>query len=93
VELDPQETVIAEAGSLMFTDRAIEMYTILGDRSKEYEGVMSKIFSVGKRMLMGKSLFMKAYINIDEGKKQVSYAAPYLGKIVNIKEVHNEQKK
>ena len=82
VELDPQETVIAEAGSLMFMDNAIEMNTIFGDSSKENEGVMSKIFSAGKRMLTGESLFMTAYTNRGDGKKHASFAAPYPGKIV-----------
>ena len=33
VELDPQETVIAEAGSLMMMDDEIRMETIFGDGS------------------------------------------------------------
>jgi uncharacterized protein (AIM24 family) len=82
VELDPQETVIAEAGSLMYMDNAIEMNTIFGDSSKESEGVMSKIFSAGKRLLTGESLFMTAYTNMGQGKKHASFAAPYPGKIV-----------
>jgi uncharacterized protein (TIGR00266 family) len=82
VELDPRETVIAEAGSLMYMDSTIEMNTIFGDSSKESEGVMSKIFSAGKRLLTGESLFMTAYTNMGEGKKHASFAAPYPGKIV-----------
>jgi len=88
VELDPQETVIAEAGSLMFMDSAIEMNTIFGDSSKESEGVMSKMFSAGKRLLTGESLFMTAYTNKGEGKKQASFAAPYPGKIVAMDLTH-----
>jgi uncharacterized protein (TIGR00266 family) len=82
VELDPRETVIAEAGSLMYMDSTIEMNTVFGDSSKENEGVMSKIFSAGKRLLTGESLFMTAYTNMGEGKKHASFAAPYPGKIV-----------
>jgi uncharacterized protein (TIGR00266 family) len=82
VELDPRETVIAEAGSLMYMESTIEMNTIFGDISKESEGVMSKIFSAGKRLLTGESLFMTAYTNMGEGKKHASFAAPYPGKIV-----------
>jgi uncharacterized protein (TIGR00266 family) len=82
VELDPQETVIAEAGSLMFMDNAVEMNTIFGDSSKDNEGVMGKLFSAGKRLLTGESLFMTAYTNMGEGKKHASFAAPYPGKIV-----------
>lgn len=82
VELDPQETVIAEAGSLMFMDGNIEMNTIFGDSSKQNEGVMSKIFSAGKRLLTGESLFMTAYTNGGGSKYHASFAAPYPGKII-----------
>jgi uncharacterized protein (TIGR00266 family) len=84
VELDPQETVIAEAGSLMFMDGNIEMNTIFGDSSKQDEGVMSKIFSAGKRLLTGESLFMTAYTNMGGDKHHASFAAPYPGKIIAI---------
>lgn len=82
VELDPQETVIAEAGSLMFMDGNVEMNTIFGDTSKDNEGVMSKIFSAGKRLLTGESLFMTAYTNRGIAKHTVSFAAPHPGKII-----------
>lgn len=82
IELDPQETVIAEAGSLMMMDDAIEMKTIFGDGSKGTEGFMGKLFAAGKRVLTGESLFMTAYSNMGQGKRHVSFAAPYPGKII-----------
>lgn len=82
VELDPQETVIAEAGSFMMMPDGIEMSTIFGDGSKENQGFMGKVFSAGKRLLTGESLFMTAFTNIDYGKKRVAFAAPYAGKII-----------
>ncbi|MBL4754982.1 MAG: AIM24 family protein, partial [Flavobacteriales bacterium] len=84
IELDPNETVIAEAGSFMLMDSDIEMNTIFGDGSKESEGIMSKIFSAGKRVLTGESLFMTAYTHRGSGKKQVMFASPYPGKIIPI---------
>lgn len=81
VGLDPQETVIAEAGSFMMMPDGIEMTTIFGDGSKE-QGFMGKIFSAGKRLLTGESLFMTAFTNVDYGKKRVAFAAPYAGKII-----------
>jgi len=81
IELDPQETVIAEAGSLMYMDGNIQMNTIFGDSSKEDEGLMGKIFSAGKRLLTGESLFMTAYINMGSNKHHASFAAPFPGKI------------
>ena len=82
VELDPQETIIAEAGSFMMMDDGIEMRTIFGDGSQQQSGLMGKLFSTGKRLLTGESLFMTAYTNIGSGKKRVSFASPYPGKII-----------
>ncbi len=82
VELDPQETAIAESGSFMMMDEAIEMSTILGDGSGQEKGFMGKIFSAGKRLLTGESLFMTAFTNNGRGKARVTFAAPYPGKII-----------
>ncbi len=82
IELDPQETVIAESGSFMFMDEGIEMQTIFGDGSQEQGGLFGKIFSAGKRLLTGESLFMTAFTNNGYGKHKVTFAAPYAGKIV-----------
>lgn len=84
IELDPYETVIAEAGSFMMMDSGIELKTIFGDGSAQDEekGIWGKVMSAGKRLLTGESLFMTAYTHIAEGKKKVSFASPYPGKIV-----------
>jgi uncharacterized protein (TIGR00266 family) len=84
IELDPQEVVIAEAGSFMMMDNGIKMETIFGDGSKQEGGIFGKLLSAGKRVLTGESLFMTAYQNIEFGKKKVSFASPYPGKIVPI---------
>lgn len=83
VELDPQETVIAEAGGLMMMDEQIKMETIFGDGSEEQgSGIMGKLLGAGKRVLTGESLFMTAFTNEGQGKKHVSFASPYPGKII-----------
>lgn len=83
VELDPSETAIAEAGSFMLMDDGITMQTIFGDGSAQQQsGVLGKLFSAGKRLLTGESLFMTAYTNAGHGKKRVSFASPYPGKII-----------
>lgn len=82
VELDPGETAIAEAGAMMYMDSSIDMETIFGDGSREHDGVMSKIFGAGKRVLTGESLFMTAFTNRGSGKKRVAFSAPYPGKII-----------
>lgn len=82
IELDPQETVIAESGSFMMMDADISMQTIFGDGSSQQSGIFGKLLSAGKRILTGESLFMTAFTNVGFGKKRVSFAAPYSGKII-----------
>lgn len=84
VELDPREAVIAEAGSFMMMESGIQMDTIFGDGSNQDKGVLGKIFSAGKRILTGESLFMTAFLNATQGKRKVSFASPYPGKIIPI---------
>src|ERR1700710_2493697 len=83
IELDPQETAIAESGAFMMMDNDIQMNTIFGDGSQQQDNsFLGKLFSAGKRLLVGESLFMTAFTNIGQGKKKVSFAAPYTGKII-----------
>ncbi|WP_339165191.1 TIGR00266 family protein [Siminovitchia sp. FSL H7-0308] len=82
VELDPGETVIAEAGSLMMMDDGIDMETVFGDGSNQSSGLMGKLIGAGKRVLTGESLFMTTFTNSRNGKKHVSFASPYPGKII-----------
>lgn len=83
IELDPMETVIAEAGSFMMMEDGIEMATIFGDGShSEGSGLWGKLLSAGKRIITGESLFMTAYTHAGDGKKRASFAAPYPGKII-----------
>ncbi len=85
VELDPGETVIAEAGAMNYMDDGITFETKMGDGSKPDNGLMGKLMSAGKRALTGESIFMTHFTNSGSGKKRVSFAAPYPGKIVPIK--------
>jgi uncharacterized protein (TIGR00266 family) len=82
IELDPNETVIAEAGNFMMMEDGIQMDTIFGDGSKQQSSFMDKLFSAGKRLLVGESLFMTAFTNIGNGKKRIHFASPYPGKII-----------
>jgi len=83
IELDPNETAIAESGSFMMMDEDIAMQTIFGDGSQQQgSGLFGKLLSAGKRLLTGESLFMTAFTNIGNGKKKVSFGAPYTGKII-----------
>ena len=83
IELDPGETAIAESGAFMMMDNDIQMQTIFGDGSQQQDNsLLGKLFSAGKRILVGESLFMTAFTNTGQGKKRISFAAPYTGKII-----------
>ena len=83
IELDPEESAIAESGAMMMMEDGIQMQTIFGDGSgRQPSGFLGKLVSAGKRVLVGESLFMTAFTNVGQGKKRVSFAAPYTGKII-----------
>jgi len=82
IELDPRETVVAEAGAMMFMDQQIKFEAKMGDGSNPNEGIFSKLMSAGKRMLTNESLFITHFTNEGTGKRTVSFAAPYPGKII-----------
>src|SRR5262245_10585027 len=82
ITLDPQETVIAEAGGMMMMDDGIQMQTIFGDGTGQDQGFLGKLWGAGKRVLTGESLFMTTYTNMTSGRKTVWFAAPYPGKIL-----------
>ncbi|MBD8068545.1 TIGR00266 family protein [Bacillus sp. PS06] len=84
IELDPGESAIAEAGGMMYMDQGIEMETIFGDGGSSSKGILGKLMGAGKRVLTGESLFMTVFTNKGMGKKQVSFAAPYPGKIIPV---------
>lgn len=84
IELDPNETVIAEAGAMLYMEENISFETKLGDGSVPNQGFMAKIFSAGSRLITGESLFMTHFTNQGLNKRKVSFAAPYPGKIIPI---------
>jgi uncharacterized protein (TIGR00266 family) len=84
IELDPNETVIAEAGSMNWMDSGISFEAKMGDGTEPDSGIMGKLFSVGKRVLTGESIFLTHFTNIESGKKEVAFAAPYPGSIIAV---------
>jgi uncharacterized protein (TIGR00266 family) len=82
IELDPQETVVAEAGAFMYKEQSIQMQTVFGDGSNDSGGFMGKLMGAGKRLLTGESLFMTTYTQQGAGKARVAFASPYPGKII-----------
>ena len=82
VELDPSETVIAEAGAMNWMDDGIVFEAKMGDGSKPGEGLFGKLLGAGKRALTGESVFMTHFTNVGAGKKRVAFGAPYPGSII-----------
>ncbi len=84
VELDPGETVIAEAGAMNYMDDGITFEAKMGDGSKPDSGLFGKLMDAGKRAITGESIFLTHFTNSGSGKKSVAFAAPYPGKIIPI---------
>jgi uncharacterized protein (TIGR00266 family) len=84
IGLDPGETVIAEAGAMMYMEEGLTFETKMGDGSEPEGGLWGKVKGAGKRMLTGESVFMTHFTNGGGGRQVVSFAAPYPGKIVPV---------
>ncbi len=82
VELDPGETVVAEAGAMTYMDEGITFEARMGDGSETEQGLFGKLLGAGKRVLTGESIFMTHFSNQGRGKQHVAFAAPYPGKII-----------
>ena len=84
IELDPGESAVAEAGSMMYKDPNIQMETVFGDGSAQNSGFMGKLLGAGKRLITGEGLFTTVFTHGGHGKARVAFAAPYPGKIVAV---------
>jgi uncharacterized protein (TIGR00266 family) len=84
IELDPTETVIAEAGAMLFMEDGIQFETKMGDGSNPSQGLFDKLLSAGSRMLTGESLFMTHFTNHGGRRAKVGFSAPYPGTIIPV---------
>jgi uncharacterized protein (TIGR00266 family) len=84
VELDPNEAVVGEAGSMFYMEDFIQMETIFGDGSASQGGVLGKLLGAGKRLVTGESLFTTVFTNQGQGKRKVAFGASYPGKIIPV---------
>jgi len=82
IELDPQETVVAEAGAMVYMEQGIEFETKMGDGSEPNQGFMGKLLSAGSRLITGESLFMTHFTNRGVQKSRVAFSAPYPGTVI-----------
>jgi len=90
VELDPNETVIAEAGAMTYLEQDITFEAKMGDGSAQ--GLMGSLLGMGKRMLTGESVFLTHFSNEGSQKRKVAFSAPYPGSIIplNLAELGEE---
>ena len=80
VTLDPGETVIAEAGAMMFMEQGIEMNTTL-DPNKQGGGVFGKLFAGARRVLSGDTFFITTFANGTNARRSVAFSSHFPGKI------------
>jgi len=84
IELDPQETVIAEAGAMLYMKEGIDFITKMGDGSEPEKGLFGKLLSAAARKITGESIFITHFTHQGMGKSHVAFAAPYPGTIVPV---------
>jgi len=84
IELDPGETVIAEAGAMLFMEDGILFETKMGDGSNPTQSIFDKLMSAGSRLLTGESLFMTHFTNRGNKKAKVGFSAPYPGTVIPV---------
>src|SRR6187200_1800949 len=82
VELDPNETVIAEAGAMLFMEDGITFEAKMGDGATPNQGLFDKLLSAGSRMLTGESLFITHFSNQGSKRAKVGFSAPYPGTVI-----------
>ncbi|MDB4886800.1 MAG: hypothetical protein JWN79_2238 [Gemmatimonadetes bacterium] len=80
VTLDPGETVIAEAGAMMFMEQGIEMNTTL-DPNRQGGGLLGKLFTGARRVLSGDTFFVTTFANATGSRRRVAFSSHFPGKI------------
>lgn len=90
VELDPGETVIAEAGAMNWMDDGISFEAKMGDGSQPDKGLFGKLLDAGKRAVTGESIFITHFTNAVTEKRRVAFGAPYPGKIIPVNMVETD---
>jgi len=91
VELDPGETVIAEAGTMVYMEEGITFDVKMGDGSSPAQGILGSLLSAGSRLITGESLFLTHFTNIGPGKSRIAFSSPYPGTVIpiDLKQVMN----
>jgi len=80
VTLDPGETMVAEAGAMMYMQYGIAMNTTL-DPNQQGGGLLGKLMTGAKRALSGDSFFVTTFTNEASRRQDVAFSSPFPGKI------------
>ena len=83
IELDPQETVVAEAGAMNWMESDAFEPAWVTER-RQAQAFLGGLMSMGKRVLTGESLFMTHFTNQGVAKRRVAFSSPYPGKIMPV---------
>ncbi|MEA3289496.1 MAG: TIGR00266 family protein [Campylobacterota bacterium] len=85
IELDPGESIIAEAGAMSWMEDDIDFEAKLGDGSNANEGMLSSLFGSIGRVITGESLFMTHFTHKgDNLKRKVTFSSAIPGKIMDV---------
>jgi uncharacterized protein (TIGR00266 family) len=84
ITLDSRETVIAEAGAMVYMEDGIQFDTKMGDGSDPNQSLLGKIVSAGTRVLTGESVFLTHFTNASSQRRVVAFAAPYPGTVIPV---------
>lgn len=84
IHLDPQETVVAEAGAMMYLEPDVDFKTKFGDGSEPKQGFFKKLMAGAGRLMTGESLFITHFTNQGQLSRRAAFAAPYPGTILPI---------
>lgn len=82
ITLDPDEAVMAEAGSMMFMTDGIKMDTKAS--TSDGGGLASAIFGGIQRVVAGESFFITTFKCTGNERGKVAFSAPYPGKIIPV---------
>ena len=84
VELDPGETVIGEAGAMMFLESGIGFESKMGDGAEPDQGLWGRVKDAGKRAMAQESIFLTHFTNEGRAKQVVAFSAEFPGTILPV---------
>jgi uncharacterized protein (AIM24 family) len=86
IELDPGEAVVAENGSMIWKDDAIEIDLVMGDGRDDNAGFVSKVINAGSNVLAGESFYLTQFKHKGgSGKARVVLGGKVPGQILPIR--------